>query len=461
MTKLSESFPHAGGSAVRLETIYPTQVRVGQSFDYQIKATNISERALQNVVVHDSIPGTFKMSSADPQVGALSENEAQWHLGTMSPDESKLISVKLMASEEGSFTSCAEVTYDSPVCVQIAVVQPQLRIAKTAPAQVLACERIPMEYVVTNTGSGAACGVTVSDDLPQGLIADGQEKIEFTIDALEAGKSRRFRAMVDPTQQGMFASKAVAHGEGVGMVESNVTTTNVLKPVLSINQSSRQQQYIGRDAGYEIRVTNEGDGIAKDAMVETSLPSGGMIENASEGGRVSGSQISWNLGTLRPDDSRTLSFNVTSAQPGSVSARSVATAYCAEDVAASASTLFAGIPAILLEVIDISDPVQVGDNETYVVSVTNQGSAVDTDIEITCELEQGMQYVSSTGPTEASVSGNVIKFRPLASIAPKAQAVWRVNVKATGTGDMRFATSLNSAMLQRAVVETESTHFYK
>jgi len=72
-----------------------------------------------------------------------------------------------------------------------------------------------------------------------------------------------------------------------------------------------------------------------------------------------------------------------------------------------------------------------------------------------------MKYVSSSGPTTASVTGNNVDFAPLLSLAPKAQAQWRVNIEAFSAGDVRFKVIMNSDQLGRPVEETEATTFYK
>jgi uncharacterized repeat protein (TIGR01451 family) len=116
--------------------------------------------------------------------------------------------------------------------------------------------------------------------------------------------------------------------------------------------------------------------------------------------------------------------------------------------------------AVLLEVIDIDDPIEVGNNETYVITVTNQGNIDDNNIKITCELEDEQTYVSSTGPTTGRLEGNKVVFAPLSRIAPKAEAVWRVTVKANAPGDIRFSVSMQTDQIKRPVEETEATNQY-
>ena len=114
-----------------------------------------------------------------------------------------------------------------------------------------------------------------------------------------------------------------------------------------------------------------------------------------------------------------------------------------------------------MEVIDLTDSIEVGNDVTYVITVTNQGSATDKDVVVKATLEDNMQYVSSSGATKGSLSARTVTFAPLPSLAPKAKASWRVTVKAVKAGDVRFRVAMNSEHLGRDVDETEATNFYK
>jgi uncharacterized repeat protein (TIGR01451 family) len=111
--------------------------------------------------------------------------------------------------------------------------------------------------------------------------------------------------------------------------------------------------------------------------------------------------------------------------------------------------------------VDVNDPIAVGEVETYIITITNQGSATDTNIKITGMLEPEMEFVSCGGATAGTADGKNITFEPLPSLAPKAKAVWEVKVKAMKAGDVRFKTVLQSDQLTRPVEKTEATRFYQ
>jgi uncharacterized repeat protein (TIGR01451 family) len=146
---------------------------------------------------------------------------------------------------------------------------------------------------------------------------------------------------------------------------------------------------------------------------------------------------------------------------GSLMNTATARAHCAEGVTASVETSITGIPAVRLEVVDVEDPVEIGSGTTYVITATNEGTAADTNVRITCDLEDRLQYVSAAGATSGSRVGNTVRFAPLQSLAPKAHATWRVVVTGIKPGEVRFKVTMNSTDLVRAVEETEATHVYE
>ena len=191
------------------------------------------------------------------------------------------------------------------------------------------------------------------------------------------------------------------------------------------------------------------------------MPAGSRFASATEGGRVSGGKVRWVLGDLAPGASKTLGMKLKGEKMGRLAVSSTANADCADAVRATASTELSGIPAILMEVIDLEDPIEVGTNVTYEISTTNQGSAAGTGIRIVCTLPDNVSYVDSQGATSGSVQGQRVTFAPLASLAPKDKATWRLTVKGNGAADARFKVSMTSDQLTSPVEETEATNFYE
>ncbi|MBN2450077.1 MAG: DUF11 domain-containing protein [Lentisphaeria bacterium] len=449
----------ASTSIILMEKVAPEVVNVGQDFEYHIKVTNLTACELDEVVVTETIAQGLNYKSSDPNA-SRSGDLLTWNLGTLPGNSTRILKVRAAANGPGTFTDCARVTYKEKLCITVKAVEPKLTLDKSAPAEVLLCDIIPLKLTVTNPGSGVANNVVITDPLPAGLkTVDGQTNVTINVGNLNPGESKSYTVNTQATRTGSFENKAVAKADG-GLSDDAASTTVVKQPVLTITKTADQTVYEGRPINYKVTVTNKGDAVAANTVLTDTLPSGVSFVSATDGGQAAGGMITWNLGSMAPNASKTVGITVKAVSQGTVVNRAETKAVCAAAVAATAQTVVKGIPAVLLEVIDLEDPIEVGGQETYVITVTNQGSMADTNIAITCTLEDSQSYVSSSGATQATATGQTVRFAPLASLAPKAKAEWRVVVKATKAGDVRFSVEMNTAQLQRPVNETESTNQY-
>lgn len=439
----------------------PATVQLNKPFEYTITVTNLTDIAVSEVQVRDRLPGSFKYTSSSP----AAEKEGDmlvWKIDSLGPNASEKIVVKGNAVKIGCLQTCADVTFIIPVCAATQVVQPELAVTKSAPAKVTVCDTIPLKFTVTNKGTGTASNVKLVDKLPEGLTTqDGKKTIELPLGNLAAGKSASRTVITKPAKPGIYKNQASATADGGLKAQSAITSTVVTQPVLAITKSGPKKEYLGRSIKYNIAVTNKGDAAAVDTVVTDTIPAGVSGVQASAGGVVAGNSVSWKVGSLAPKASKTVSVSYKPAKAGTYRNTAKATAICADAASASAQTQIDAIAAILLEVIDLSDPIEVGGNETYLITVTNQGSANDTNVIIKTMLEDTMQFVSSTGVTKGSFSGNTVTFAPLPTLAPKAKVSWRVTVKAVKAGDVRFKVTMDSDQLTREVLETEATNFYE
>jgi uncharacterized repeat protein (TIGR01451 family) len=265
-------------------------------------------------------------------------------------------------------------------------------------------------------------------------------------------------ALLHPTAFGASVpplDASLAYSRPVADASANVV---VGQPVLEITKNCPELRYVGRDAIFEITVTNRGDGPAHDVVVTDAIDGRIDFIKADNEGVREGNNIIWRLGMLEAGASRTLKATFRCNHIGKV--RNTATVtYCAE--ASDACELeVKGIPAILLECVDDPDPIEINGSLTYTITVLNQGSAVGTGIVVDCTLPPEEEHVSATGPTKAKVEGKQVTFAPLASLAPKAKAVYKVTVKGVAEGDVRFRVELKSDQIKTPVMETESTHIY-
>ncbi len=459
---VSMTYPWPECGVIRLDKTVPKEAELNRTFDYFIIITNLTETMLTDIVVNEELSDNFKFTRANP-AARKDLNKLVWEIKSLGPKASKRITISGVATNADPLEHCTTVeTPIIPACAAIRIVQPRLELMRAMPAEVLLCEPIPVVFVVTNSGTGFAKDVTIVDTLPAGLrTIDGKSKLVLDVGTLPEGQSRQFSAELRASKTGKYVSKAVARSITGLTAESAESTTIVSLPVLTIDNKGPRQAYLGRIVTYEITVANRSDVPAKNTVIEDSIPEGVTSIEASEGAKLSGSKLIWELGTLAPGTYKNVRVSYMPTQAGTLTNNAIATAYCSEAVTAFVKTLVTGISAVSLEVVDIVDPVRIGTRTTYVISVTNQGSAAATNVRIACILENNVQYVSSAGATAGSIEGQIVKFFPLSSLEPKAKAAWRVVVAAVEPGDVRFKVVLNVDQLTRPVEETESTHLYE
>jgi uncharacterized repeat protein (TIGR01451 family) len=448
-------------SALLVHQVMPSQVRAGAEYDYEIHVTNITSGNLQNVVVNGESIENMAIISSTPTAGRDAAGNAQWIIGDMPSCKTVVIKSKARAEKVGNASTCLSVAYNNSLCAVTQVVQPALQLAKTITPSASFCDPIVANFEVKNTGTGVAEGIVIKDELPDGLTGpNGTRMVEIPVGTLAAGQSATRSVQLKATRTGKFDNKATATATGGLTAASGTVSTMVTRPVLDIAIKCPTRVFLGRDICYEVTVKNTGDGVANSAVVTANLPAGSTFVRADNGGASTGAAVSWNLGALAAGASKTLTFCVRGSTAGSVATSATINAACADAKTANCSTTLEGIPAILVECIDVDDPDEVGTDETYIITVTNQGTAPGTGIKLVCEIPGEMSYVSATG-TAPSVAGQTVTFAPLPTLAPKAKHEWRVTVKCNKPGDVRFRIRVTSDQFSNPIEETESTNLYQ
>ncbi len=446
-------------SALMIERMAPSEIVAGQPFSYDIKATNLTGNKLNDVVVQDQCSSNFNLIGSNPDAERVSDTLLRWKLGELDGNASRMINVNGQVSGTGIAQNCLSGSYDQASCMAFNVVKPELMLKASAPAEVLRCDPIPLTYSLSNIGTGVARNAMLAQTLPEGIsLKDGLDK--FAAGDLTAGATKDFTASVMAAKPGVYAFNPLAAADPSMQAQASATT-RVTEPALQVEKKVSNTVILGRDMEYEIIVTNTGDAVARNLVVEETLPAGASVNSVSNNGTVSAGRVVWNLPELAPKQSQTVKVTLQPQSVGSIETATRATAYCAADASAQSKTAIIGIPAVLLEVVDLTDPVEIGKTTTYLITATNQGTATDINIRILVELESAMEFVSGDGATALVSSGNKMEFAPLPKLEPGAKAEWRVNAKALVPSDHRLTVIMTSDLRQRPIMETEATTLYK
>lgn len=447
-------------SALGVFQVMPAQVRLNTPFAHEIHVSNCSGMALENVVVTDEGMRNLTIVDSTPAASRGSAG-TQWNIGDLAAGETRVIRINSRATAVGEASNCLAATYSSQVCAVTSVVDPRLEIVKKAPAEVTVCDPIPLEFVVKNAGTGTLSNVVINDPLPEGLTVNGSGTLSLPVGTLAAGESRTLQASARAGQPGTFQNTATASSGDI-TATSNRTSTIVRKPRIAITCEPEGSEFVNRTLTIRYTVRNTGEVPCTDVRVTKPVPATTSHVSATEGGTLTGNNVVWNLGSLAPGASKTVSVDLRTSQITTVASSATVTAACADPQTVNCSSEVRGVPAVLLEVVDLVDPVEIGTETTYVITVTNQGSADDTEITMLVELPTNFEFVSAGGATAARRTGSTVEFTPYARLGPGAKIEWRVVARAKTEGNIRSAFKMTTAETRARgpVEETESTTIY-
>ncbi len=451
------------GPRIAITKTAPATAKMNEQFSYQITVTNPGKAPATNAKLTDPLPDGIKYVSSAPNA-QVSGNMLTWSLGTLNPGQSTSVKVVVQATRTGTFKNCATVNADmnlkAEACATTVVTSPELSLEKTGPDTVVLCDPITYRVTVKNSGDGPATNVRIVDDLPEGLKTEqGSTKVTADAGTLEAGQSKQITYTARASKPGVYKNTAVATADD-GLKAQDDHQVTVTKPELSLTKTGPERRFVDRQAIFTLTVTNTGKVPAQDTVLMDTLPAGLTFVSASDGGTFAGGTVTWKLGTLPAGAKREVNVTVNAAQMGDFTNKATAQAYCA-DAAAQASLRVEGIPAILLEMVDLEDPIEKGKNETYVITVTNQGSAVGTGIQVVFYPNPGDKVVSATGATTGRVTDGKVVFDKLPTLAPKAEAVFRVLMAHGSAGQQRMRVELSSDQFTQPATETEITNVYE
>jgi len=455
--------PGAGAEdAIHVEKVMPSKVTVGKPFEYVLRVTNRTSCHFSDVVVSEKFPEKYEMLKASPEPAKVSGRTAEWAVGELGPKETRILTIRGTAQEMSSMLACTKVTCVPMLCVGPETTVSGLKLTLEAPGQTLLCDGIAEKIKIENTGADLMEDIKISQTLPEGLTTvEDKNSLEIRAGKLAGNETKTFDAKLKAQKVGTYTHKVKAVASNGLSISAAPVTTMVKQPVLKIAMSGPEKVFMTRDADFKITVENTGTADSANTAVTAKIPAGMKFVSASNGGSISGDNVTWGLGALAAQKTVSLSMIFKGITSGPVQLAATAKGVCCQEVSTAAKINVQGIPAILLEAVDVEDPIQVGGKEKFRVIVTNQGSAPDARIVLKVNFEKNFDYVSSSGPTQAKAeSSKSIEFAPLASLAPGQKATWEIVAKATEEGDHRASFHVKSDALDRSVEKVESTRVY-
>jgi len=445
---------------IALETIAPETAPFGMPVAYEIVVKNVGQVAVSHVRVDEEIgPGT-KFIGAEP-AAELSGDKAMWMLGSLNPGEEKHIKVTVKPGE-GDLVTKPRVSYTTSTVMNVKITRPNLTITVNMPEVAQVGDEVPMQIQIANNGTGEASKILLKAILADGLKHPEGNDIQALLNKLAPGESQTVTLRVQAAVPGVQNCVLTATAEGSAKAQTQ-SKLDVRQPKLTLVMAGPVKCMVKAEPTFTLEISNPGTSATEPVQVAAAFPEGLDFGTASDGGAYDPATrtVSWNLGATAAGSKRSLTVKAKSNVAGHLAVRAVAQAGPKLNTRAEAVIQAEGVPALMFDVVDLEDPIEVGRETTYEIRVGNNGTMHCTNVKITAALSEGLIPGQVTASMPYKLVGQTLVFEPIPKMSVKSDLIIRVKAKGMTPGDHRFKVQLSCDQIRQPVVKEESTSFFQ
>jgi uncharacterized repeat protein (TIGR01451 family) len=444
-----------------IEKTAPPEIQIGKAAKFQIKVRNTGSADAHGVEVHDTIPQGTQFINSNPAISPGPNGELLWSLGTLKPGNEQNIELELMPTDEGEIGSVATVHFRAEASVRTIATKPMLEMDVEGPQTVMKGQQVLLKIKISNPGSGAATGVTLSETVPQGLTHPAGQELEFEVGTLKPGDERLLELSLVAAEAGVVNNVVTAAGDANLRAEASAEF-EIIAPALEVSLSGPKRRYLERNATHNISVANPGTASAKDIELVAVLPRELQFVACNNNGQFDPAthSVYWSLEELPAQETGTVELTTLPLQPGD--AKLVIKSRAQQNLTDESEEVLSieGLAAINFQLSDASDPIEVNGQNTYEVKITNQGTKAAGNVQLVALLPPEMKGVSAEGPVRYRIEGQRIVFEPLKQLGPKAETTYKVTIQALQPGDLRLQVQISTDEIREPITREESTRVF-
>jgi uncharacterized repeat protein (TIGR01451 family) len=314
---------------------------------------------------------------------------------------------------------------------------------------------------VTNTGSGTATGVVLTEKIPENFTHPAGTELEYEIGELKPKQSRELDLNLKAVKPGQVMNMLLATGDGQLQAQQQ-TQMEVVAPGLEVSMEGPKKRFLERQAMYKFTVMNPGTAAAREVELVTYLPKGLKFVEANNSGQYDPKTrtVHWLLDELPAKELGSVTLTTMPIEAGEQTVRVQGKAQTGLSAEKEEAILIEGVAALLFQVVDVADPIEVGGETTYEIHVVNQGSKAATRVQVAAVFPPQIKPISAEGPARYTIEGSRVQFQELPRLAPKADTTFRVRAKGVQAGDARVHVQLLADEMTTPVTKEESTRVF-
>lgn len=447
--------------AVTIEKLAPAEIQVGKPARFELRVRNSGQVPAHEVVITDHVPKGTQLVDTLPAAERATDGGLAWALGTLAPGQETTLAMNVMPESEGEIGSVAQVAFVAQATARTVCTRPLLAIEHTAPAKVQAGEMLTLAITVSNPGTGAATGVIIEEDVPEGLSHVAGAQLEYEIGTLRPGESRRMELTMRAEKAGQVRNTILVRGDG-NLSAKHQAQIEVIAPQLAVEIQGPKRRFLQRPAAYSLAISNPGTAAARDIELAAYLPRGMKFVDADSQGQYDPQQhaVYWSLAELPPQRAGNVKLSLMPIEAGEQKLRLEGRGAPNLTIAQEQAVLVEAAAELVHTITDLADPIEVGADTTYEIRLVNTGTKTATNVRVTAVLPAEFKPIGGDGPTRAANDGQKIVFEPIARLNPQEDAVFKVQAQGLREGDHLIRVQISSDEWPTPVTREESTRVY-
>lgn len=449
-------------SAPHIETRWTKQsdINVGQPCELMLTVKNSGEANASDVVVDVFFPRTVRLTAATPKPVAA-EASVVWEFPSLDAGEEREIHITMIPSQRGELTANANVRFSAAATTTLAVEEPMLKLVMQGPKEVMMGEPASHVVTVSNPGTGVAHNVTLEVTIPEGLEHPKGKRLKMDLGSVNPGEQRSVRLSLTAIAGGSQIVGVIATS-GTELRQTANASVAVLAPSLNLAVTGPTVRYVGRDARYSINLVNDGQAVTNNVRTMYVVPKGFEYLYASRGGKFDEATrtVTWFVGSVSPKETIELSLKLKPIELGDFNHVARAVSEHGAVAEAKVATRIEGTASLVLEVLDLDDPVEIGRETAYEVRVRNEGSKEAQNVGLSFELPTGVKLINVKGPTQHISESGLVVFKALPALEPGKTAIFQIHIQGADEGNHRVRARLTSDSIQEPLTVEELTRFY-
>jgi uncharacterized repeat protein (TIGR01451 family) len=231
---------------------------------------------------------------------------------------------------------------------------------------------------------------------------------------------------------------------------------------LKVSVEGPKQRYLERPATYTVSIDNPGTAAAKEVQLITQLSKGLKFVSANNMGEYDAAthSVHWSLPELPANERGVVELVALPVETGEQTLEVASRAEQGLEDRTEARVNVEGLVALSFEVSAVAGAVEVGGETFYDITVVNQGTKPAANVQVVAAMPQGLRATNGSGATRHVIEGDKLVFAPLAQLAPKAEAKFRVQVQGLRPGDLRTKIMVTADEVRDPITKEQSTHVY-